>query len=258
MNWTASVDRARNAWLAVVIGLCTATGAAQAPATDTTVRRLRFDATALRPGQYTYEMTVERDVGTTTIGTRVITAARSMYNGTAAWLLLETRSTEGNAGTDTLFADLTALRPIHWSSIQGQARLGAEFRADTAFGATSAPSGRRSMVAVVPTGTFVSSAMLESALRLLPLHAVWEDSATTLSVTLNSNAVLPTRLSVIGDDRVRVPAGTFECWVVAVHADAGRGLYWVTKRDPMVVRTVIGVPGLGGAQLVSALTRFIQ
>jgi hypothetical protein len=42
-----------------------------------------------------------------------------------------------------------------------------------------------------------------------------------------------------------------------VHADAARGLYWVTKRDPEIVRSALDVPALGGAQLVSALTRAV-
>jgi hypothetical protein len=103
--------------------------------------------------------------------------------------------------------------------------------------------------------------MLETTLRFLPLQGAWEDSTLTLSITLNGNALVPTRLSVIGEDRIRVPAGTFDCWVVAVHADPARGLYWVTKRDPIVVRSSIDVPSLGrgadggGAQLISMLTR---
>ena len=41
-------------------------------------------------------------------------------------------------------------------------------------------------------------------------------------------------------------------------ADPARGLYWVSKQDPIVVRSAVDVPGLapaGAAQLVSALTR---
>jgi len=101
----------------------------------------------------------------------------------------------------------------------------------------------------------VSAAMLETVLRLLPLQSTWEDSSTIVSITLGGNAILPTRLAVIGEDRVRVPAGTFDCWVVAVRADPARGLYWVTKRDPIVVRTAIDVPTLGSAQLINSLTR---
>jgi hypothetical protein len=101
--------------------------------------------------------------------------------------------------------------------------------------------------------------MLEAELRLLPLQAAWEDSTSTLVVTLGGNTVLPTRISVIGEDRVRVPAGQFDCWVVSVHAgDVARGLYWVTKTDPIVVRSSLDVPTMGGAQLVSALVTIGQ
>jgi len=55
-----------------------------------------------------------------------------------------------------------------------------------------------------------------------------------------------------------VPAVTYDCWVVAVHADVGRGMYWVTKTDPIVVRSVLDVPAMGGAQLVSALTKVVR
>src|SRR6185436_4846570 len=128
-------------------------------------------------------------------------------------------------------------------------------RGDTVFGATSAPTGRRSMVGAMPPGALVNAAMLETVLRLLPLQTAFEDSAATVSVTLGSNTVVPTRMAVIGEDRVRVPAGTFDCWVVSVRADPGRGLFWVTKSDPIVVRSAIDVPSLGGAQLIYALTR---
>lgn len=200
-------------------------------------------------------MTLERDAGSTILGTRTVTTSIITYAGAPAWLLLEQRSGDGVSHTDSLITDLLGLRPLHWSSNIGASRLAAEFRGDTVFGATSAPSGRRSMIGVIPSGSFVSSAMLETVLRLLPLQSAWEDSATTASVTLGSNTVVPTRLAVIGEDRVSVPAGTFDCWVVSVRADPGRALYWVTKQSPIVVRSAMDVPSLGTAQLIYALTR---
>ena len=202
-----------------------------------------------------YQTTLERGSGTSVVGTRTTTVSLSTYAGAPAWLLLEARTGDLMSSTDTLFAGLTDLHPIHWSSSQGGARLSIEFRGDSAFGATSAPSGRRSMVMSMPSGTLVSGSMLEAALRVLPLQNGWEDSTATLSVSLSSSSVIPTRLSVIGEDRVRVPAGTYDCWVVAVHADPGRGLYWVTKQNPIIVRSAIDIPSMGGAQLVSSLVK---
>ncbi len=244
--------------LRIVVALAIATtAAAQLPTTDTTQHRFHLDAAALRPGQFVYETSLERNATTTVLGARTITVARTTYNAAPAWLLLETRSNDGIPATDSLLTDVTGLHPLHWSSTQGRARLGAEFRGDTVFAGTAAPSSRRSIVTVIPSGTMVSAAMLETALRILPLQTAWEDSTAALSITLSNTAVVPTRFTVIGEDRVRVPAGTFDCWVVAVHADASRGLYWVTKQDPQVVRSALDVPALGGAQLVSALTRVV-
>ena len=239
-----------------LVALCVSTTAtAQTVTPDAIVRRPRFDPVALRPGQFVYQTTLERDAGTTILGTRTVTTSIANYVGTPAWLLLETRSGDATPYTDSLFTDLSGLRPLHWSAMLGASRLSAEFRGDTVFGVTNAPAGRRSIVTVIPSGAIVNTAMLETVLRLLPLQLAYEDSANVVSVTLGSNASLPTRFAVIGEDRVRVPAGTFDCWVVSVRADAGRSLYWVTKRDPIVVRAALDVPSVGGAQLIYALTR---
>jgi hypothetical protein len=230
------------------------------PPVDITAPPHRFSVSAgtLRPGQFLYQTVLERDASTTPLGSRTVTTAPITYNGTAVWLLLETRTGAGIPATDSLIADTAALHPIHWNSVVGQARLGIEFRGDTAFGATTAPAGTRSIVMALPTSTIVSPAMLETMLRLLPLGPGWQDSTTTLSVLLGAAALLPTQLSVIGEDRVQVPAGSFDCWVVSVRAASAHGLYWVTKSDPIVVRSAIDVPSLGGAEMVSALTSIVR
>jgi hypothetical protein len=251
------VVRACNAFAGLVAGLILARGVvAQAPADSSAVRRPRFDVTALRGGQYVYQMTLERDAGTTVVGTRTVSASLVTYAGSASWLMYESRVSDFSNDTDSLYADIVNLRPLHWGAKIGGMRVSAEFRGDSAFGATTAPTGRRSVVTTVPRGTFINTAMLETVLRLLPLSSAWEDSATTLTGEYSNLAALPTRLSVIGEDRVRLPAGMFDCWVVAMHAgEQARGLFWVTKQDPIVVRTALDVPSMGGAQLVSALTR---
>jgi hypothetical protein len=231
--------------------------AGQAPAPDSARHRLRFNAPTLHGAQYVYQMTLERDAGTTIVGTRTVTVSLSNYAGTPAWLLLDTKLLDSSrVDTDTLFVDITGLSPLHLNSKVNRSLLALEFRGDSAFGGTSGPPGRRSFVSPVPAVTFINSAMLETVLRLLPLSPSWEDSAMTFTASLGSNATVPTRLSVIGEDRVQLPAGTFDCWVVAVHAgETARGLYWVTKQDPIVVRSSLDLPTMGGAQLVGALQR---
>lgn len=235
--------------------IASAAARAQSPAIEAAAHRQRIDAASLKAGQFVYQTTLERDAGTSILGTRTVTVSAATYAGGPAWLVLETRTGDGIGGIDSLFTDRMSLRAVHWSSTLGEARLAAEFRGDTMYVGLTSPTGRRSVTSNVPAGSLVSAGMLETMLRLAPLETAWEDSATTLSVSLGGNTVLPTRISVIGEDRVRVPAGEFDCWVVAIHADPARGLYWVTKHDPVVVRSALDVPALGGAQLVNALTR---
>ncbi len=249
--------RARSALVGLAAGVMLAQGvAAQLPASDT-ARRPRVDLAAIRGGQFVYQMTLERDAGTTIVGTRTVSVSLGSFGGAASWLMLETRAMDnGGVDADSVFADIVGLRPLHWGSNRGSARISADFHGDTAVGSVGGPPGRRSLVAPLPPGTLINSAMLETVLRMLPLNSSWEDSASTLTASLGGVSTLPTRLSVIGEDRVRLPAGTFDCWVVAIHAgDTARGLYWVTKRDPIVVRSALDLPAMGGAQLVTALTR---
>jgi hypothetical protein len=248
------VGRVRSAVLSALFATASAALAAQAPVAASS-RLLHFDPSRLTAGHFSYETVLEHDITGTALGTRVVTATPTSYNGAAAWLLIESKTGGMIAGLDTLFVDQSALRPLHWSSTIGRAHLGIEFRNDSAFGGTNAPAGRRSVFSALPPATMVNAAMLEMVLRTLPLNGAWEDSTTTLSVSLNGATPLPTRVAVIGEDNVRVPAGQFDCWVVSVRAaDLTRGMYWVTKTDPIVVRSALDVPGLNGAQYVSSLT----
>jgi len=192
------------------------------------------------------------------IGGRTVSAEEATYQGSPAWLLLETRTTERGSATDSLLVRRDDLRPLHWGATLGPARLSAEFVADTAlFGATSGPTGRRSVVANVPAGALVSASMLETMLRLLPLQAGWHDSTVSVSITLGSDLLLPTTLSVIRQETVSVPGGIFDCWVVDARAAGAETLYWVSKQNPAVVRSIQAPPNMGGARLVTELTRVL-
>jgi hypothetical protein len=57
---------------------------------------------------------------------------------------------------------------------------------------------------------------------------------------------------VTGEETIQVPAGSFECWIVTVSSDAAQSIYWVSKRDPIVVRSA--QPGVNGTRVVSELT----
>lgn len=189
------------------------------------------------------------------VGERSVSVVDAMYQNAPSWLLLETRSTDRGYSADSLLVRRTDLHPLHWGATLSGSRLSAEFVGDTAlFGATSGPTGRRSVVATVPAGTMVSAAMLETYLRLFSYWPGWRDSTLSLSVTLGSDLLLPTELSVIGEQAVTVPAGTFDCWVIDARAGRASTRYWISKQDPTVVLSIVPLPNDTRARLVTELT----
>jgi hypothetical protein len=71
--------------------------------------------------------------------------------------------------------------------------------------------------------------------RLLPLGAGWTGSVYV--APLPSGRYTPTILRAVGDERVSVPAGTFDCWRVTVEHDDHVWLtLWVGKRPRQLVK----------------------
>ena len=96
----------------------------------------------------------------------------------------------------------------------------------------------------LPEPAFASLWSLWTALAAAPLGAGWSTSANLLlKVSTFDWRFIPVRLEVSGEERVTVPAGTFDCWIVNA---VGKGetvevddRYWVsraTNRMRAVVR----------------------
>lgn len=215
--------------------------------TDTVYRPFTF---------YRLDTIPTADSASIPLGGRSVSVIDSKYLNVPAWLLLEMRTTSRGVATDSLILRRVDLHPLHWGATLSGSRLAAEFVGDTAlFGATSGPTGRRSVVARVPAGTMISGAMLETYLRLLPLQPGWRDSTLALSVTLGSDLLLPATFGVVGEEQVTVPAGTFDCWIVDARAGTARTRYWIAKQDASVVRSLVPLPNDRRARLVTELLR---
>jgi hypothetical protein len=241
---------------ALAVLLAPAVGA-QTSAVDSIVPAphvMPIDAATVRPGMFSYATSLDHDTVSVPFGRRTVLMIPTSYAGVPAMLLLETRDAAVDSARDSLFVDPVSLAPMHWNATIGRANMAFEFRGDTAYGGTSAPTGKRSQVTTIPRGALINAAMLETTLRSLPLGLGFQDSTLTLSVNPNTQVLLPTSIAVIGRETVRVPAGAFDCWVVSVHAgDRGRGLYWVSTGNPVVVQSELDVGSIPGEAYVSRL-----
>lgn len=214
-------------------------------AQDTTVAVVRhvlpIDVSRVQPFRRAYEMTVYSGDSATTVGHRELQLMPATYAGNPAWLLVETRTGLVPAA-ESLFVS-SDLRPLHWYSDLGRARLGVEFVGDTVFGAVSSPASKQSLVLPIRPDLLVSQAMVEMFLALLPLTPQWTDSAGVLSVDMGGGTVISAELSVIGEEELLVDSAvTRPSWVVALRADRRNVLFWVDKESGEVHRVQQPLP----------------
>jgi hypothetical protein len=189
------------------------------------------------------------------LGPTELVIVDTTYGGQPSWRL----TIDGERGrlrfADSLWVGRADLRPQHWGSTQGLGQIAAEFARDSVFGVVTSPVGRLSLQAGLPAGALVNEAMTDAALRILPLAPGYADSVTMLVVDIGALATVRARLSVEGEERVVVPAGLFDAWIVSLTAERGAATYWVAKDSQLVVKVEQVLPQLGGMVLRRELVR---
>src|SRR5690242_16992065 len=110
------------------------------------VHRLPVDSTRLQPGHLVYRAVLVRDTATTVIGDQEFVISALDYAGTPAWMLARQGQQGVSPTTDSLVVRRSDLRPLHWASSLGPARLAAEFTPDTVFGAMTSPLGKQTLI----------------------------------------------------------------------------------------------------------------
>ena len=238
---------ARPALLAAAVAAVVALVAAPLGAQDSTeappaLAGLR--ASGLRPGSWTYASTVTREGATIELARRTLTIAPTVHEGAAAWLLLDRTSARGQTMTDSLLVARDDLRPLRRSAEMGPVRIRLAFRGDSAVGTMSAPGGEdlRLAVAAGATPLAANGAMLEAALRLLPLAAGWRGSVSQLAPTPAGLEVVPVTLVVTGEETVTTPAGTFPAWVVTATSGGVAQRLWVARAGGVLIRQQASPP----------------
>src|SRR5262249_10280139 len=144
--------------------------------------------------------------------------------------------------TETLYvarADLRLLaRAIHVSPYSRFDRINIQqrFRGDSVTGrmTTDGPSigaGRAIARRLRPElGPYLTNAFAPLALMAVPVSATWSGSAALLGwAVIPRDIMLPIELSVEGEERLAVPAGTFDCWRLSIRSGGGKIGYWIRK-----------------------------
>jgi hypothetical protein len=94
---------------------------------------------------------------------------------------------------------------------------------------------------------------VDAVLASLPLAAAWRDSAEMLLIDSGGAALTPVNLAIEGEERITVPAGDFDCWIVSLETERASARLWVTKQGQLVARSEQILPELEGATLTRVL-----
>lgn len=215
-----------------------APGAAMRPMTLEFTRRIRNSAR-----QLTSETTDTLDISAASVeGTPAWKLATQAHNVVAA---------QPNVAAETVYiarANLKMLRrSVHVSPYSRYQRINIQqsFRGDSVTGRmnTDGPSigaGRPIARRLRPEfGPYISDAMGPIALMGTPLSLTWKRSASLLGwAVIPKDIFYPFELRVEGEERVKVPAGTFDCWRISIRLPEKQITYWARKSDGLGVRVL--------------------
>jgi len=197
----------------------------------------RPNGAAVRASVRTYRLSLLRDAGPTSLGTRTVEVSESMLGGAPAWLIAERRTGSAVATTDSLWVGRADLTPLRWVATVDRTQLAASFSRDSIFGALQSYSGRGSFTATLLPGALVTPGMAERVVELLPLANGYRAGASLVLVDVGTPRALPAEIAVEREERTRTSAGDVDCWVVVLRAGAMEERLWVDKSQRLVVRT---------------------
>jgi len=212
-------------------------------------------ANALRPLVARFVRSVRDSSGNLTIELRRdVAIVPAVINGEPAWRITlldrDANTPSQHNHAETLYVARSQLRmlqrAVHVSPYRRFQRINIQqhFLGDSITGrmTTDGPSigpGREIARKLNPVfGPYLSDAFTSFFLMAAPLDRDWRGSASLLGWAVIPNDVfVPLAMRVEGEERISVPAGTFDCWRIAIRLGVRRISYWARKSDGLGVRT---------------------
>jgi hypothetical protein len=209
-----------------------------------------LDTSRLRAGVWTYRSeTTTDDILTEPSGVDRIRMGRGTLAGQHVWWV-------STGGRDTTYLDPSSLRPVRVVTHQPRAGKKLRTRFEQRFTADSGyerweltgpvkDSSRGAIALPFPRNALFSGnwwpSNLDVVFPALPLRRDWRGSLYHVAfiARLGLRGVRPINLRVVGTDRVTVPAGTFECWLVEVDDfawDLRQPRMWISRDKGWLIK----------------------
>jgi len=215
---------------------------------DATAIVLPKPAVDLAPGTSHYKANL--DVGGQSIP---LTVKSVITDENGAWVVTETVVTPQGEILETATIEKGSLLPKHRSLKQGPVSVELDMEAGKVTG-SMAMNGPPKPISVDLDGElFADGPGAYSVIAALPLAQGYSASFRNLDV--QTQKVKVKHLKVVNEEKVTVPAGSFEAYKVEITSDAGgdKQTAWIAKDSRKVLKVTAVLPQFNGAVLTSEL-----
>lgn len=221
---------------------------AQPPGDDRMAPPLaNLDGTRLRAGRFTLTRSVTDKGASTVVARSLISLDSVSYDGRAAWRVVQL-TTGAATEAETVLVERKSLRPIgrvervrpyvSYAEIVIRQRFNGDsvqgwMHTDRTFGR---PISRR----LDPKfGWYIpSEALAPFLLEGATLSRDWKASVAFVGWAVRSNDVFYRfNMTVVGEEKITVPQGSFDCWRIKMESGGKQIDYWVRKSDGLGIRT---------------------
>lgn len=205
----------------------------------------------LKPMKWLYVISLVTGEGTPQrIGFRTLSLTDTTYQGAPAWLVIDSRQMQTVTYAESLYVARADLRPLYRVEHTPTGQTVSRYARDsirTAFDDDSAGHSASAMPA--EPGALATLYLVEGLLSATSLGPTWSATARMTAIGRDSSGVVSLALRTVSDEKINVPDGFFDAWVLSLSLGKSEERLWVRKSDGVVLREELPVSGMAGAKV---------
>lgn len=234
-------------WAALAAG-----GAAPAPAQSSAPAPLTSPTTIarLKPMKWLYAISLVTGESTPQrIGFRTLSLTDTTYQGTPAWLVIDARQMHTAEYAESVYVSRANLEPLYRIEHTPTGQTVSRYSADSIRTVFDDDSGRVAVAMANDRRALPTLYLIEGLIAASSLGPKWSASATLAAIGKHESGMGAMVLRTVGDERIGVPDGTFDAWVVSLTLGKSEEKFWVRKTDGVVLKEQLPVVGMPGASV---------
>ncbi|MGH7669826.1 MAG: hypothetical protein ACRENQ_10075 [Gemmatimonadaceae bacterium] len=202
----------------------------------------------LKPMKWLYVISLRTGEGTPQrIGFRTLSLTDTTYDGTPAWLVIDSRQMHTVTYAESLYVARADLRPMYRIEHTPEGQTVSRFAADSIRTVFDDDSGHVAVSIRNTPGALPTLYLIEGLVAASSLGPTWAASARMTAIDKHESGVVPLALRTVGEATIGVPDGAFDAWVVSLQLGTSEETFWVRKSDGVVLREHLPVVGMNGA-----------